>query len=363
MGPGPTANRSAAGSFLIVRLGALGDIVHGLPFLAALRSAFPDARIDWLASARHREILDLVPSIDTKFLLSAPDGIGTAPGRLAFPGPAGTLRAIGALRRLSYDAAFDLQGLIKSAVLARLSGARRVIGFAGSCLREPPARFFYTETSEPPGGVHVIDKNLAQLEKLGIRPEARREFPLERRPSSALDEVRRVLAAEQRSAFAVLNPGAGWPNKRWPPERFGEVASALLRRYDLRSFVTWGKGEEMLAREVVSRSEGASLLAPQTTVSDLVALLSEASLVVSGDTGPLHVAAATRAPLVGIYGPTNPSRNGPWDAKDVSLSRFDVCDCHHKRRCSRRVPCIEDITVEEVLAAIDSRLAAGRAHA
>src|SRR6185295_12775034 len=131
---------------------------------------------------------------------------------------------------------------------------------------------------------------------------------------------------------------------------------ALQERTGLRSLVTWGPSERELASAVVNGSFGAASLAPPTTVSDLAVLLREAALVVSGDTGPLHIAAAMQTPLVGLYGPTWPERNGPWDPNDVVISRANVCVCHHKRRCLRGAPCINDITLDEVVAASQRRL-------
>jgi heptosyltransferase-1 len=156
----------------------------------------------------------------------------------------------------------------------------------------------------------------------------------------------------------VLNPGAGWPNKRWCPERFGALARHLRDRHGLLSVVMWGPGEQLLADTVVSASNGAARCAPATGLGDLIAVIKRAALFVAGDTGPLQIAAALGTPIVSMFGPTNPARNGPWSALDISLSRFDQCDCHYKRRCRRPSRCIDDITLDEVLAAVDRRLGA-----
>src|SRR5437763_7435866 len=135
---------------LIVRLGALGDVVHAIPVAAALRRAFPQARIDWLVSAKHREILDLVPAIDRRLVVN--DRRSTGSNRAADAGGASLLPALRELRRARYDVAIDLQGLIKSAMLARLSGAPRVVGFSSRYARERPARLFYTDVYDPGRG-------------------------------------------------------------------------------------------------------------------------------------------------------------------------------------------------------------------
>jgi len=141
------------------------------------------------------------------------------------------------------------------------------------------------------------------------------------------------------------------------PVRLGAIASALRDAHGLTSVVLWGPGEESLAREVVASSGGAAILSPQTSIADLVALSRGAALFVSGDTGPAHIAAAVGTPIVGIYGPTRPSRNGPWSPDDVTVSRDAVCECHHLRRCRRETMCLSDIQVDEVWKAVERRLA------
>src|SRR5688500_10244631 len=186
-------------NILIVRLGALGDIVHAIPAAAALRSDFPAARIDWLVDARHREILDLVPPIDRAIVLEQANA-------------AGWLAVTRQIRAGRYDVALDFQGLMKSAVLARASGAKRVLGFSIWHLREKSARPFYSESLDPSGPeTHVIHKNLRLIEALGVQDPGI-EFPFRRVDSPARDAV---LAEASGSSFAILNPGAAWPNKRW----------------------------------------------------------------------------------------------------------------------------------------------------
>ena len=145
-----------------------------------------------------------------------------------------------------------------------------------------------------------------------------------------------------------------------PPDRFGAIARHLRSAHALPSVVLWGPGEEDVAREVADAPGGAARLAPPTDIGAMIALARTASLFVSGDTGPLHIAAAVGTPIVGIYGPTSPARNGPWDPADVCVSRFDDCTCHHRRRCRREVCCLLDIGVDEVRAAVDARLATAR---
>jgi lipopolysaccharide heptosyltransferase I len=325
---------------LIVRLGALGDIVHTIPAAAALRAAMPDASIDWIVDAKHRELADLVTVVDRVLALEGPT-------------PRAWIAAVRQLRTAGYDAALDFQGLMMSAVLARASGARRVAGFSIWHLREKTARPFYSETDDAMSGEeHVLRKNLSLLRVLGIEATSV-QFPLERTSSSTVETVRGAVGPGD---FALINPGAAWPNKRWPADRFGELAAFLREICDMRSVVLWGPGEQELARGVVSASSGAAIVAPPTRLSDILELAREASLMVSGDTGPLHLAAAVQTPIVAIMGPSNPHRNGPWAADDVTVSRFESCGCHYERRCHQPTWCLADVSVSEVSAAVQRRL-------
>jgi heptosyltransferase-1 len=329
-----------AGRYLIVRLGSLGDLVHTLPAVSALRTAEPDARIDWLVDAVHRELLDLVPILSSVIALERPSARGWLDVRRQ-------------LRHRGYDTAADFQGLIKSAVLARLSGARRVVGFDRAELREPAARFFYTERVAvgPPG--HVIDKNLRLAARLGA-VAGPPSFPLAPVTSAALEALR----GRGVDRFVLLNCGAAWPNKRWPADRFGRLATWIQETYSLPSVVLWGPGEEELAAAAVRASNGAALAAPPTSLTDLIGLSRAASLLVSGDTGPTHIACAVGTPIVALFGPTDPVRNGPWGAGDQSLSKYAGCECHYERRCRRTTAgwCLGTITEDEVKAAIGARL-------
>jgi heptosyltransferase I len=335
---------------LIVRLGALGDIVHAVPAAAALRAAYPAARIDWLVDAKHRAIVDLITSIDGVVSLE----------RSTLAGWTDIVRT---LRQVRYDWAIDFQGLLKSAVLARASGAARVAGFSIWHLREKTARPFYTDAREispgrgelHQGDVHVIRKNLRLLSALGIDDD-RITFPLAATESPAVASVRATLGGE--SPFALINPGAAWPNKRWPAERFGELAAFLRDVRQLPSLVLWGPGEHALAQAVVDASAGTARLCPATNLADILELCRAASLMVSGDTGPLHIATAVGTPTLSLFGPTNPDRNGPWAAGDRVVSRYASCRCHYRRRCHERSWCMADIAVPEVSAALQQRLQA-----
>ena len=329
--------------FLLIRLGSLGDVIHAIPAAAALRAHAPDARIDWLVDPRYAGVVQMVRGVDRAIPLDP-------------RGPKGTLLStIRALRQARYDAAFDAQGLIKSAVLARLAGARRTLGFPRAHLREPLARAFYTEAPDLGGAVHVVHKALAMVAAVGVArpsPGAAVAFPLDLPPSLPGSQ----LTQRHPGGFALLNPGGAWPNKQWPAERFGELAARIRAEHGLPSVVIWGPGEEARAALVVSVSSGAAEMSPPTRIADLFGLAKAARVVVSGDTGPLHIAGAVGTPLVALFGPTIGERNGPWDPADVVVSRTDQCVCLYRRQCRRGAPCIDGIGVDEVAAAVSARL-------
>jgi len=338
---------AAPGDVLLVRLSAIGDVVHTLPVAAALQRR--GWRVSWIVEPAARPLLEGNPAVAQ--VLAAPPARAW---RL------GAVRAVAAqLRATRREAALDLQGLWKSAAWARLAGAARAIGFAPRWRREPLSSVLLTEqVLLGPEAVHVIDKNLALLRTVGISSLGLREFPLP--PTQAM--AARVAAGLQADGVAddyvVLNPGGGWASKLWPAECFARVAIGLRER-GLASLVTWGPGEEKLADRVVAASEGAARRAFPTTLLEYVELARKARLVVAADTGPLHLACAAGAAVVGIFGPTDPARNGPWSPADVTVRRRPLCSPCHRRRCSVHEGVMHAIPPDEVLKAIDRRLGAG----
>jgi heptosyltransferase I len=339
---------------LFVKLGSIGDVVHTLPALAAVRRALPRAEISWVVERRAAEILRDNPllktliEVDTKVLRRWPVSGETL---LA---PRQQLRR---LRASPFDQTLDFQGLLKSAMIARLSGAPARAGFAREQLREPASRFLLTQTVRAPARAHVIEKNLALAAgALGVRVPAREEFefPVHLSPvhEREADEAVQILGHK----FAILNPGGGWPTKLWEAARFGALADALWTHYGLRSAVTFGPGERELAGRVVEASRAGAAFALSPSLKGFFALARRANLYVGGDTGPTHLAVAAGAPVVGLFGPTEWWRNGSPRAADICVERTDIecrTDCH-RRSCSKWV-CM-DIEVGRVVEAAGERL-------
>ena len=340
---------------LIVKLGSIGDIVHTLPALAALRAAMPQAEISWVVERQSAEILrdnpllDRLIEVDTKALRR-----GLMSGE--------TLRAprqqLRRLRASAFDIALDFQGLLKSASIARLSGARRVFGFSRTGLREPASAIFLSKRVAVPKKIHVIRKSLLLLrDALGVAvPEEAAEFSfpieVESKDKAAAEEA----AADGGGKYAILNPGGGWPTKLWSVDRFGKLADLLWSRYGITSLVTFGPGELDLAEGVLRASTSGKARPTSVSLKAFYSLARSARVYVGGDTGPTHIAVAAGTPIVGLFGPTEWWRNGSPRPEDICVERTDI-DCRvdcHRRSCSKWI-CM-DIEVERVMQAVARRI-------
>lgn len=352
---------------LVVRLGAMGDILHALPAVTALRRAHPEWVIDWVVEPRWRPLLASDEGQDcaraselAARCIARPvvDGLHLAATREWRKNPLSptTLREIGHLRRGiragNFDAVLDLQGAIRSAVVARMAGSRRVIGEAKP--REHAARWLFTEHVET-RGAHVIEQDLelaAAVAGDDLQP-ALPALPVDRAAEEWADQIlpRGRCARIGLDQTVLINPGAGWGAKRWPVERYAAVARGLVDR-GLRVLVNAGPGEEPLAEAIV-RSAGAT--AVSCTLEQLIALTRRITLAVAGDTGPLHLACALGRPVVGIYGPTDPSRNGPFGTR-FRVLRSPQSRRDHSRRAAPEAGLLT-ILPADVLRAVDELLA------
>ncbi|MHB8539350.1 MAG: glycosyltransferase family 9 protein [Candidatus Acidiferrales bacterium] len=325
--------------FLILRMGALGDIVHTLPAVAALRESFPRAEIDWLVDRKWSTILDGNPDVTRVIPIdrsSSRDVIAT----------------VQRLRAARYSTVLDFQSLYRSAILGRLSGAPRRVGFDSNYAREGGAALFYTETVTPQR-THKVEHNLELVESIGARTKEIR-FPLRGSPD-ATEYVDRTLAARGVNDFFVLSPGGGWGSKCWPAERYGALHEALVRQYGWRGVISFGPGERNLA-EIVRREGGSpESLVESFNLPQLIALLRRAKFIVAADTGPLHTASALGTPVIGLYGPTDPARNGPFSKHNVVV-RNALPEETTYRRDRSPAPSMLSISVEQVLDAVARRL-------
>lgn len=344
------------GGILLVRLSALGDIVHALPVARALRRSMSGVRLYWAVERRFADFVRSTGSVDDVI------EVDTSAWRAALFAPR-TWSSIRRLRRrlvsLELEYALDLQGLLKSAAIARMAGAATCLRMPREHLREKPAALLIRdEVSVPPEATHVVEKNLCFASHLGADVS---QVDFGRLFTDGDAEWAEAALAEMGVSglrAVMLWPGGNWPTKRWPADRFAQLGRRLG---DVgRVVVGWGPGERDLAEEVASSVPGACL-APEAGISRLAALIGKAALFVGGDTGPLHIAAAVGVPTVGIYGPTSPRRNGPYGR--ASRVIFHPCTdadipCH-RRRCSHWT-CLPSIGVDEVASAC-RQLLEGRA--
>jgi heptosyltransferase-1 len=324
---------------LIVRLSAMGDVIHTLPAAQLLRDAFPQAHIGWLIEQRWAELVcasgaarraprsTLRPLVDEVHTVNL-KAWGKSPFSISTLQHAATVW--NDVRGARYEVAIDLQGTIRSALLARWSGARVVYGTAQP--RESPASVWYTRKVVAPGR-HVIEQTLSIAESVRQHWGGRQnvetaavEFPHD---PAAEGRVAQRLAEHGIGEFAILNPGAGWGAKRWPAERYGEVARGLAAQ-GLRSVLNYGPGEDELVSTAETAS-GGTAHRMSCTITELIALTRCARLFVGGDTGPLHLSAALRVPVVAIYGPTDPSRNGPYGTRSIVLRSGTSVTSHARR--------------------------------
>lgn len=346
---------------LIVRLGSMGDIIHTLPAVTALRRVFPEATLGWIVeecwaellctlpeprsgprSAR-RPLVDQVHTVNTKFWRKSLFSIQTWEQIAA---------GLSELRAQRYQVAVDFQGAVRSALLARWSGAPVVFGTTQP--RENVASMFYTRQMIARGN-HVVEQNLSLAEAVARHPL---EMPKLEFPHDPVAEKKCEERLQQNIGdFALLNPGAGWGAKQWPAERYGHVARRLAQD-GVKSLINFGPGEEALMRSVESASDGTAK-GIVCSLMELIAITRRARLFIGGDTGPMHLAAALGIPVVAIFGPTNPARNGPFGTRSIVL-RSPASPTTHSRR-AQPDPGMLEITADEVVAAARKLLGSDRA--
>jgi heptosyltransferase-1 len=310
-------------SILIVRLGAMGDIIHTLPAVTALRNALPSARIGWIVEERWAEILCAKssprsgPRSPARPLVDFVHTVDTKAWRRSLLSKATQREISSALREvrdLKYEIAVDFQGALKSAVIARCAGAGTIVGQQHP--REAPARVFYNRRVATER-IHVVEQYFSLAEAVAGKtlPIPTIDFP--RDDQAEVDIANKLFGMEEKQ-FAILTPGAGWGAKQWPPERYGAVANAVADD-GFTPLINSAPGEEALAQTAQAASNGKAHLI-SCSIAELIALTRRARLFIGGDTGPLHFAAALQIPVVAIFGPTDPARNGPYGANSGTQS-------------------------------------------
>lgn len=341
---------------LVVRLGAMGDILHALPAVTALRAALPQSYIGWAVKPKWSELLCAGGSDCHARGAQMPlvDRLHFAPVETWAPASLvpETWRQILALRRElraeQYDVCLDLQGAVRSALLGTLSGTARKIGEASP--RESLARWFFTEKIQTRGR-HVIEqaREVAEAVLHQPLPSVAACLPQDAEAEQWCTDMLQEYCIER---FILMNPGAGWGAKCWPAERYGQVAAALASK-GYATILNAGPGEIVLAKQAQAASQRKAIVL-ECTLGQLIACTRRAQMFVGGDTGPLHLAAALGRPVVGIFGPTDPERNGPF-ATRARVLRHPESRRNHARRKNPEAGLLT-IQAEDVVQAVEDLL-------
>jgi lipopolysaccharide heptosyltransferase I len=316
---------------LIIRTSALGDVVHALPVLTALRRNFPSAKIGWVVEEAMAPVLSGHPDLDELLVVRLRQW-----RRISRQGLSELGAFLAALDRFAPEVVLDLMGNHKAGAIAALTLADRRIGFARRHRREPSSALWISEPVVP-RGLHAVDRMLSLLDALGLPPEP---------PDFGGDKLfRKELAssAPGREPFVLLHPGAGWANKRYPPAWWGRAARLFQAAAGLRTWVAAGCNEEGLAAEVEAASEGAAQAVPAPDLPTLASLIRNARLMLGGDSGPTHLAHALGTPVLMLMGPTDPERHGPYGAPgNVLYKRLPCSFCYQRleepKACMLEIP-------------------------
>ena len=336
-------------NILVVKLSAIGDVIHALPVSYAIKEQYPEAHLTWVVEQAAYAILADNPCIDELILFE----------KAKFRSIGGFLREIGPFRRRlrtrRYDASLDLQGLFKSAAIAWNAGAKLRIGTAnmreGAHLVSRPVRGAHAEG-------HIVERYLDVARALGCRVgEVRFPVSVSDRDRMAADTLLAREGVQEGRSFVAFAVGANWPNKRWPVEHFAALADRLYHAHYVPVLVGGGRLDATLAEDILRASEIPPVnLVGRTNLKQLAHVFTRAALVLGGDTGPVHLAAGLRVPTVMLMGPTDANRNGPYGQLQNAIEVDRPCRGCWKRACPKGLDCLAAISVDAVAAKIGAVL-------
>jgi heptosyltransferase I len=346
---------------LVVRLSAIGDVVHVLPALRSLRSNFPESKITWLVEDRACDILTDHPDIDEvivyprkrwqREILKINKSLNTISDILFF---------YKKLRKEHYDLVIDFQGNLKSGIINLITGSENTIGFGKGYCKE----FNYLSTQyhayPPRKKMHRIEKNLSLLKELGIKSR----FQRPRLPVSKTDEehISKFIDANINSSIPIIivHPGTSkfGSYKQWPALNYALLADKILESYDANVIFSWGPGEIDVVNKIVTNMKHKALVACETkSIKQLIELIRRAGLFIGGDTGPLHIASIMDIPVVGIYGPKDPAIYGPYNGRSIVIKKDVPCSPCKKRTCGNPI-CMASILPEDVFRGVSNMMGA-----
>ncbi len=323
---------------LIVKLSSIGDVVHALPALSALRTKFPGSYIAWVVKKKAADIIIGHPYLDEVIIYE------------------GIRKTAKKLRSLKFDLAIDLQGLFRSGLLTFLSRAKTRLGFSRANSRELSYLFLNQRVTPGEEDRHVIDKNLSLLRPLRIEVREK-EFiiPVFHENREYIANFLKKEGVTSSDILIALNSRASWPSKLWPEEKWAELADRLIEELKAKIVLLWGSGEKDLVDRIVRITKNKPIISCKTNLKELAVLISKCKLLVGGETGPLHIACALNVPTVALIGPTDSVRNGPYGEGHIVIEKDLPCRGCWRHKC-KRLTCMKLITVNEVFSAVKKQL-------
>ncbi len=326
---------------LVIKPSSLGDIVHSLPFLNAVKDAFPSAEIHWVVAKGLEGLLENHPMVKRLWIINKDHWknlkkIKETAIEIKF--------LFKELKAESYDVVIDLQGLLRSGIFTYATRSPVRVGFKEA--REGSS-LFYTHRVEGGKEIHAVDKYLKIASAMGC------DINDVKFPMPLIVESENVKKLKDNiEDYAIIAPGARWETKKWPSDRFGKVASML----DIKTIVIGSSSDAEIAKEIEFSSEGKALsMAGKTDIKDLISIIRSAKFIVTNDSGPMHIAAALNIPTIALFGPTNSVKTGPYTNRKVIVSSDIKCAPCYKRKC-KSIKCMYDVSVEAVYNAIMGRL-------
>ena len=338
-------------NILLIKLSSLGDVIHALPSLRTLRRLYPDAHIAWIVEEKCKDLLYRNPDLDELIVV-----------RIHHWRKHWTLQSWRELKaclkqiRDRFDLVIDMQGLIKTGLIAWLTHAPRIIGFDKRDCRERPNAWFTHEKVPYMGKkVHVVDRYLTMIQALGSESVSK-DFPLVV-PGEAEAHVEAWWKANpELSAQPIvgIHHGVGFPTKRWPMERFAQLGDRIAKELGFNVLLTWGPGEEEAVQQLSGQMKEKHWVSPKNSLHETIAMLKRMSLFIGCDTGPMHLSAAQGVPTVSLFGPTNPAYSRPHGTNHEVVFKLQPCSFCHKHRCPTNIECMTSITVDDVFQAVQT---------
>ena len=336
---------------LIIKPSSMGDVVQALPVLTALKEACPKAHVSWLVARPFAGILEGHPRLDTVLIF---DRRRFARFTLSATVAAEFLAFLQNLRKRRFTTVIDLQGLLRSAVLALASGAPTRVGFREA--REGAPLFYTDEVSVGHRDMHAVERYLAVARRLGLEmPKATDHLPVSAEARAAIRRRLAGMGLGSGEPYIVVCAHARWPTKQWPPDRFARVLDAMRTRTGARAVLV-GSADAVANAQTIGDQMGVRPidLTNRTTLKELAAVIAEARVMATNDSGPMHVAAAVATPVVAIFGPTNPDRTGPYGPGHRVLAGRAACSPCYRREClyageTGALLCLTNITPQAVI--------------